>query len=115
MQIGLKDAIKSSSSYGVEVQLYLFFKAPVLAGTSVPVLYPLQLDVPAKNRVDDVVEHVRVLHLGLHDDLLSLRTLRLDVVLPEIPLLLSGLACRAPGGIIVLVRLICNNVGHGVC
>ena len=41
-----------------------------------PVLDPLQLDIAAEDGVDDVVEHVRVLHLRLHYDLLPLRTLQ---------------------------------------
>ena len=42
----------------------------------VPVLYPLQLDVPAEYRVDDVVQDVRVLHPRLHHDLLPLGSLQ---------------------------------------
>ena len=42
---------------------------------SVPVLDPLQLDVPTEDGVDDVVQDVRVLHLRLHHNLLPLGTL----------------------------------------
>ena len=78
-------------------------------------LYPLQLDVATKHGVDDVVEHVRVLHLGLHDDLLTLGALRLHVVLPEVPLLLAGLAGGAAVSVIVFVGIVWNNFGKWIC
>ena len=76
----------------------------------IPVLDPLQLDVPAEDWVDDVIEDVGVLHPGLHHDLLPLGALGLHVVLPEEPLLLARLARRAAGAVLVVVRVIWNHL-----
>ena len=55
----------------------------------------LHLNVTAEDRVDNLVQDVRVLHLRLDQDLLALGALGLNVVLPEVPFLLARLAAVA--------------------
>ena len=71
----------------------------------------LHLNVAAEDGVDDLVQDVRVLHFRLDQDLLALGTLGLNVVLPEVPLLLAraALAALAVRTGAFKVTVICKN------
>ena len=71
---------------------------PFLVVVFSPVFDSLHFDVAAENRIHNFVEHVRVFNLRLDQDFLALGSLGLNIVLPEVALLLGALAALVGAG-----------------